>query len=75
MDVKFKKQICNCAPSKIEGYGKYIWTAGSLDKLQNIPRLPDELFKLINSPTKAKQNQAEQHQQQQQLQHQATHQQ
>ena len=23
MDVKFKNGLCNCAPSKIEGYGKY----------------------------------------------------
>ncbi|MFM7979487.1 MAG: hypothetical protein ACKPKO_09245, partial [Candidatus Fonsibacter sp.] len=25
MDVKFKNGLCNCAPSKIEGYGKYAW--------------------------------------------------
>ena len=25
MDVKFKNSLRNCAPSKIEGYGKYAW--------------------------------------------------
>ncbi|MFM7988292.1 MAG: hypothetical protein ACKPKO_54160, partial [Candidatus Fonsibacter sp.] len=29
IDVKFKNGLCNCAPSKIEGYGKYAWTKWS----------------------------------------------
>ena len=29
MDVKFQNSLCTCAPTKIEGYGKYIWEAGS----------------------------------------------
>ena len=49
MDVKFQNSLCTCAPTKIEGYGKYIWTAGSCEKLQNIPKLPDDLFKLISA--------------------------
>lgn len=49
MDVKFQNSLCTCAPTKIEGYGKYIWTAGSCQKLQNIPKLPDDLFKLISA--------------------------
>jgi len=44
MDVKFKNGLCNCAPSKIEGYGKYTWVKGSAERLKNIPKLPDELF-------------------------------
>ena len=51
MDVKFENGLCNCAPSKIEGYGKYTWTKGSADKLKNIPRLPDELFEMIKKFT------------------------
>ena len=47
MDVKFQNSLCTCAPTKIEGYGKYIWTKGSCNKLQNVPKLPDELFKMI----------------------------
>ena len=47
MDVKFKNSLCNCAPSKIEGYGKYTWTKGSSERLKNIPKLPDELFEII----------------------------
>ncbi|MFM7978538.1 MAG: bifunctional DNA primase/polymerase, partial [Candidatus Fonsibacter sp.] len=47
MDVKFNNGICNCAPSKIEGYGKYAWTKGSAERFKNIPKLPDELFELI----------------------------
>ena len=47
MDVKFKNGLCNCAPSKIEGYGKYAWTKGSAERLKNIPKLPDELFEMI----------------------------
>ena len=47
MDVKFKNGLCNCAPSKIEGYGKYTWTKGSAERLKNIPKLPDELFDMI----------------------------
>ena len=34
IDVKFQNSLCNCAPTKIEGYGKYIWTAGSVEKLK-----------------------------------------
>ena len=41
MDARFKNRICNCAPRKIEGYGRYAWTKGSYDKLTNIRRLPD----------------------------------
>ncbi len=41
MDVKFENGLCNCAPSKIEGYGKYTWTPGSSERLKNIPKLPD----------------------------------
>ena len=51
MDVKFQNSLCNCAPTKIEGYGKYIWTAGSGDKLKNIPQLPKDLFELIAGKT------------------------
>ena len=40
MDVKFQNSLCNCAPTKIEGYGKYIWTAGSGDKLKTSPNSP-----------------------------------
>ena len=47
MDVKFKNGLCNCAPSKIEGYGKYTWTKGASERLKNIPKLPDELFEMI----------------------------
>ncbi|MFM7977892.1 MAG: hypothetical protein ACKPKO_01140, partial [Candidatus Fonsibacter sp.] len=47
MDVKFKDGLCNCAPSKIEGYGNYTWTPGPSERLKNIPKLPDELFELI----------------------------
>ena len=54
MDVKFKNGLCNCAPSSIEGYGKYAWTKGSGERLKNIPKLPGELFEMIKlalSPT------------------------
>ncbi|MFM7986633.1 MAG: hypothetical protein ACKPKO_45690, partial [Candidatus Fonsibacter sp.] len=47
--------LCNCAPSKIEGYGKYTWTKGSSERLKHIPKLPDELFEMIKvapQPTK-----------------------
>jgi len=47
MDVKFKNGLCNCSPSKIEGYGKYAWTKGSAERLKNTPKLPDELFEMI----------------------------
>ncbi|MFM7985654.1 MAG: hypothetical protein ACKPKO_40715, partial [Candidatus Fonsibacter sp.] len=47
MDVKFKNSLCNCAPSKIEGYGKYAWAKGAAERFKNIPKLPDELFELI----------------------------
>ncbi|MFM7978006.1 MAG: hypothetical protein ACKPKO_01710, partial [Candidatus Fonsibacter sp.] len=39
MDVKFENGLCNCQPSKIEGYGKYAWTKGSAERLKNIPKL------------------------------------
>ena len=54
VDVKFKNQLCNCWPSKIPGYGRggYNWTRGSLEKLKNIPQLPNELFELIKQPSK-----------------------
>ena len=29
MDVKFTNGLCNCAPSKIEGYGSYKWVKAS----------------------------------------------
>ncbi|MFM7987148.1 MAG: hypothetical protein ACKPKO_48335, partial [Candidatus Fonsibacter sp.] len=38
-DVKFKNGLCNCAPSKIEGYGKYTWTRG-LREAQEHPEAP-----------------------------------
>ncbi|MFM7988751.1 MAG: PriCT-2 domain-containing protein, partial [Candidatus Fonsibacter sp.] len=47
MDVKFNSGLCNCAPSKIEGYGKYAWTKGLFERLKNIPKLPDGLFEMI----------------------------
>ena len=50
MDVKFKSGVCNCAPSNIEGYGKYTWTKGSAEKLRDIPKLPRELFEMIATP-------------------------
>ena len=34
-------------PSKLEGYGKYVWTEGAAERLKNIPKLPDELFEMI----------------------------
>ncbi|MFM7983505.1 MAG: hypothetical protein ACKPKO_29685, partial [Candidatus Fonsibacter sp.] len=39
--------LCNCSPSKIEGYGKYAWTKGSAQRIKNIPKLLDELFEMI----------------------------
>ncbi|MFM7990089.1 MAG: hypothetical protein ACKPKO_63320, partial [Candidatus Fonsibacter sp.] len=51
MDVKFENGLCNCAPSKIEGYGSYTWSAGFIDRLKKIPKLPNELFAMIiNKP-------------------------
>ncbi|MFM7987482.1 MAG: hypothetical protein ACKPKO_50035, partial [Candidatus Fonsibacter sp.] len=47
MGVKFNNCLCNCAPSYIEGYGKYAWAKGSSDSLKNIPKLPDELIEMI----------------------------
>ncbi|MFM7985776.1 MAG: hypothetical protein ACKPKO_41325, partial [Candidatus Fonsibacter sp.] len=47
MDVKFKNGLCNCAPSKIEGYGRYARTKGAAERFKNIPKLPDELFEMI----------------------------
>ncbi len=49
MDVKFENGLCNCAPSNIEGYGKYTWTEGAAERLKNIPKLPDELFDMIKT--------------------------
>ena len=40
LDVKFKNGPCNCAPSKIEGYGKCAWIKGAAERLKNIPKLP-----------------------------------
>ena len=52
MGVKFKSGLCNCAPSNIEGYGKYTWTKGSAAKLLDIPKFPEELFEIIRcTPT------------------------
>jgi hypothetical protein len=50
MDVKFKNSLCNCSPSKIEGYGEYVWKT-KLSRLQDIPELPKELFDLIKKRT------------------------
>ena len=50
MDVKFKNSLCNCSPSKIEGYGEYVWKT-KLSRLQDIPELPKELFNLIKKRT------------------------
>ena len=33
MDVKFKSGLCNCAPSKIQDYGKHTWAKGSSQTL------------------------------------------
>ncbi|MFM7983326.1 MAG: hypothetical protein ACKPKO_28790, partial [Candidatus Fonsibacter sp.] len=46
MDVKFKNGLCNCAPSNIDGYGKYAWIKGAVERLKHIPKLPDELFEM-----------------------------
>ena len=47
-DFKFKNGLCKCAPSNVEGYGKYAWTKRAADeRLENIPKLPDELFETI----------------------------
>ena len=48
MDVKFKNGLCNCFPSKIDGYGKYEWEDAY--QLLNIPKLPDKLFNMICKP-------------------------
>ena len=47
MDVKFRNSLCNCAPTKIEGYGSYRWVKTS--RLRDIPRLPEELFQMIRT--------------------------
>lgn len=47
MDVKFTNQLCNCAPSKIEGYGGYKWVNPS--SLFDIPKLPTHVFELIRN--------------------------
>jgi hypothetical protein len=52
MDVKFKNGLCNCAPTKIEGYGSYMWENPT--NLWDIPKLPDELFNLIRKPSEPK---------------------
>ena len=52
MDVKFKNSLCNCAPTKIEGYGAYKWVKPG--RLRNIPKLPDELFEMISNKPPAK---------------------
>lgn len=49
-DVKFRNQLCNCAPSKIDDYGSYKWVNPS--KLFSIPQLPPHLFDLIKTPCK-----------------------
>ena len=51
MDVKFQNSLCNCAPSKIEGYGEHKWVNPS--KLRAIPRLPDDVYHLITSDARA----------------------
>ncbi|MFM7988150.1 MAG: hypothetical protein ACKPKO_53440, partial [Candidatus Fonsibacter sp.] len=48
IDVKFKNGLCNCYPSKIDGYGKYVWEDAY--QLLNIPKLPDKLFNMICKP-------------------------
>ena len=52
MDVKFKNGLCNCFPSKIDGYGEYKWV--NPRQLLDIPQLPKELFELIRNKTVAK---------------------
>ena len=47
VDVKFKNQLCNCEPSKIDNYGEYKWL--NPEKLASIPKLPEKLFALISS--------------------------
>jgi len=47
MDVKFTNQLCNCAPSKIEGYGEYKWVKAS--RLLDIPKLPDNVYDMIRN--------------------------
>jgi hypothetical protein len=39
MDVKFRNGLCNCFPSKIEGYGAYKWE--DPHQLLDIPQLPE----------------------------------
>ena len=48
-DVKFRNQLCNCAPSKIDNYGEYKWVNAS--KLFHIPQLPEHLFDMIKKPS------------------------
>jgi hypothetical protein len=47
MDVKFKNSLCNCAPTKIEGYGAYKWVKPG--RLRDIPKLPNELYDMIKN--------------------------
>ena len=48
MDVKFRNSLCNCAPSRIEDYGKYEWDDPY--QLLDIPQLPNDLFEMIRTP-------------------------
>ncbi|MFM7979097.1 MAG: hypothetical protein ACKPKO_07240, partial [Candidatus Fonsibacter sp.] len=40
VDVKFKSGLCNCAPSKIEGYVKYAWAKRVVREAQEHPEAP-----------------------------------
>ncbi|MFM7984375.1 MAG: hypothetical protein ACKPKO_34125, partial [Candidatus Fonsibacter sp.] len=40
MDAKFKNGLCNCAPSKIEGYGKYALDTRGGREAQEHPEAP-----------------------------------
>ena len=43
MDVKFKNGLCNCFPSKIDGYGEYKWV--NPYQLLDIPQLQRQLLR------------------------------
>ena len=45
-----KHGLCNCAPSKIDDYGKYAWE-NAFAVIYGIPQLPDKLFDLISNKT------------------------
>ena len=47
MDVKFKNSLCNCAPTKLEGYGACKWVKPG--RLRDIPKLPNELYDMIKN--------------------------